>query len=93
MAGLGEVFSVLREHKLLLNASKCSFGVSSGKILGYMITHQGIKVNLDQIRAIDSLHSPRNPREVQKLAGIAAALNKFISWYADRCSPFFLVSS
>ena len=39
LANLGEVFSVLREHKLCLNASKCSFGVSSGKFLGYMITH------------------------------------------------------
>ena len=39
LANLGEVFSVLREYKLCLNASKCSFGVSSGKFLGYMITH------------------------------------------------------
>ena len=39
LANLGEVFSVLREHKLCLNAPKCSFGVSSGKFLGYMITH------------------------------------------------------
>ena len=36
---LGEVFSVLREHMLRLNASKCSFGVSLGKFMGYMITH------------------------------------------------------
>ena len=39
LADLGEVFSVLREHKLRLNASKCSFGVSSGNFLGNMITH------------------------------------------------------
>ena len=39
LANLGEVFLVLREHKLCLNAPKCSFGVSSGKFLGYMITH------------------------------------------------------
>ena len=45
LADLGEVVSVLKEHKLRLNASKCSFGVSSGKFLGYMITHQGIEVN------------------------------------------------
>ena len=36
---LNEVFLVLRKHKLHLNASKCSFYVSSGKVLGYMITH------------------------------------------------------
>ena len=45
LANLGEIFSVLREHKLRLNISKCSFGVSSGKFLSYMITHSGIKVN------------------------------------------------
>ena len=45
LADLGEVFSVLREHRLCLNASKCSFGVR--KFLGYMITHRGIEVNLN----------------------------------------------
>ena len=45
LAYLGEVFSMLREYRLRLNASKCSFGVSSGKFLGYMITHRGIEVN------------------------------------------------
>ena len=45
LADLGETFSVLRKHKLCMNASKCSFGVSSSKFLGYMITHRGIEVN------------------------------------------------
>ena len=44
---LGNIFEILRRHKLRLNASKCSFGVSSGKFLGYMVTHRGIEVNLD----------------------------------------------
>ena len=89
MVDLGEVFSVLREHKLHLNASKCSFRVSSGKFVGYMITHQGIEVNPNQIKAINNLHLPWNPKEVQKLTGMAAALNRFISRSADRCHPFF----
>ena len=54
-----------------------------------MITHQGIEVNLEQIKAINSLHPPRNPKEVQKLTGMVAALNRFTSWFADRCRPFF----
>ena len=49
---LVEVFKILRQHKLCLNADKCVFGVGLGKFLGYMITTQGIKVNLDQITAI-----------------------------------------
>ena len=89
MVDLGEVFSVLREHKLCLNTSKCSFGVSSGKFLGYMITHREIEVNPNQIKAINNLHPPRNPKEVQKLTGMAVALNRFISRSIDRCHPFF----
>ena len=41
---LGNTFNVLRKHKLRLNASKCSFGVGSGKFLGYMVTHREIEV-------------------------------------------------
>ena len=44
---LGNIFEILRKHKLHLNASKCSFGVGSGKFLGYMVTHRGIEVNPD----------------------------------------------
>ena len=64
LANLGETFSVLREHKLHLNASKCSFEVNSGKFLGYMITHHRIEVNPEQIKAINSLHHSLNTKEV-----------------------------
>ena len=58
------IFEILRKHKLRLNAFKCSFGVRSGKFLGYMVTYRGIKVHLDQIKAINSLQPPRNPKKV-----------------------------
>ena len=77
------IFEVLRNYKLCLNASKCSFGVGSGKFLGYMVTHKGIEVNLDQIKAINNLRTPRNPKEMQKLTRMAAALNRFISRSAE----------
>ena len=89
LADLGEVFSVLWEHRLRLNASKCSFRVSSGKLLGYMITHRGIEVNPDKIKAINSLHLPQNHKEMQKLTGMTATLNRFIAQSANRCHPFF----
>ena len=49
------IFEVLRNYKLRLNASKCSFGVGSGKFLGYMVSHSGIEVNHDQVIAINNL--------------------------------------
>ena len=61
---LGNIFDILRRYKLRLNASKCSFGVGSGKLLGYIVMHRGIEVNPDQIKAINNLQPPRNPNEV-----------------------------
>lgn len=54
------IFGILREHKLRLNAFKCSFGVGSSKFMGYMVTHRGIEVSPNQIKAIHNLQTPRN---------------------------------
>uniref|UniRef100_A0A2N9J681 Integrase catalytic domain-containing protein n=1 Tax=Fagus sylvatica TaxID=28930 RepID=A0A2N9J681_FAGSY len=86
---LRAVFNTLRRHHLKLNASKCAFGVGSGKFLGFMVTQRGIEANPDQISAILELRPPRTVREVQKLTGMAAALNRFISRAAEKCRPFF----
>ena len=86
---LGNIFEILRKRKLCLNASKCSFGVGSGKFLGYMVTHCRFKVNPEQIKVINNLQPPRNPKEVQRLTGMTATLNRFISRSTDMCRPFF----
>ena len=91
LGNLNDIFDVLRRHKLRLNASKCSFGVGSGKFLGYMVTHRGIEVNPDQIKAINDLKPPRNAKEVQKLIRMIATLIRFISRSADKCRPFYLL--
>ena len=65
------------------------FGVGLSKFLGYMITTRGIEVNLDQITAIQQLNLLGNPKEVQRLIEMIAALNWFISRSTDRCKLFF----
>ena len=64
LGDLRAIFEILRKYKLRLNASKCSFGMGLSKFLGYMVTHRGIEVNPDHIKAIKNLRSPRNPKEV-----------------------------
>ena len=83
------VFEVLRRHKLCLNADKCAFGVGAGKFLGYLITNRGIEVNPNQIEAVKCLKSSSNPKEVQVLTSMLAALNQFISKFVDRCRSFY----
>ena len=60
---LGNIFKILRKHKLRLNAAKCSFGIDSVKFLGYMVIHRGIEVDPDQIKAINDVQPPWNPKE------------------------------
>ena len=69
IAHLEEAFNILRRHRMMLNPSKCIFGVSSGKFLGFLVTKYGIEVNPDQIQALTTMNSPRNIREVQQLTG------------------------
>ena len=83
------VFEILQRHKLHLNVEKCTFGVGAGKFLGYLVSTRGIEANPDQIEAVKRLRPPSNPKEVQVLTGMLAALNRFISKFADRCRPFY----
>ncbi|KAG5516717.1 hypothetical protein RHGRI_037452 [Rhododendron griersonianum] len=86
---LGEIFNVLKRFDLKLNAEKCAFGVGSGKFLGRLVTHRGIEADPSQIKAIQELRAPTTVREVQRLAGMATTLNRFISKSSDICRPFF----
>ena len=55
---LQETFDRLRQYNMKLNPSKCAFGVSSGKFLGFMVSHKGIEANLDKIQAILNMKPP-----------------------------------
>lgn len=86
---LGEIFEILKKFSLKLNTEKCAFGVGSGKFLGHLVTRRGIKVDPNQIRAIEDLRALSTVREVQRLTGMAVALNRFVSKSSDVCRLFF----
>jgi hypothetical protein len=49
---LKKTFDNLRKYKMMLNPNKCVFSVSSGKLLGYMVSSRGIDVNPTKVEAI-----------------------------------------
>ena len=55
---LQETFDTLRQYNMKLNPSKCTFEVSSGKFLGFIVSHRGIEVNPDKIQAILNMEPP-----------------------------------
>ena len=61
---LKETFNTLRQYSMKLNLPKCAFGVSSGKFLGFMVSQKGIETNLEKVRAILEMSSPKTIKEV-----------------------------
>jgi hypothetical protein len=83
------VFDKLRATRTKLNPDKCIFGVSAGKLLGFLFSHRGIEANSEKIKAIEAMRPPARIKDVQKLTGSLAALSRFISRQAERALPFF----
>ncbi|RVW53505.1 Retrovirus-related Pol polyprotein from transposon 297 [Vitis vinifera] len=65
LAALERFFERIRQFRLRLNPKKCTFGVTSGKLLGYMVSERGIEVDPDKIRAILDMPAPRTKKESQ----------------------------
>lgn len=86
---LEKIFRVIRKNRIMLNPTKCTFGVKAGKFLGYMVTERGIEVNRAKVEANLKLTPPRSIREIQALNGRVIALSRFISRVTDRSLPFF----
>lgn len=86
-----ETFNTLTSFGLKLNPSKCTFGVRSGKFLGFMMTERGIEANPDKITALINLKEPTCVKDVQRINRCIAALGQFVSKAIERCLPFFKV--
>jgi hypothetical protein len=86
---LKETLDNLCKYKMMLNPKKCVFSVSSEKLLGYMVSSRGIGTNLKKVEAIKQLQLPQTRKEIQKLAGVMAALSWFISKLGKRRIPFY----
>jgi hypothetical protein len=63
-ADLEETFASLREYRWKLNPNKCIFGVPSGKLLGFIISHRGIEANPEKISAITNMRVPTCIKDV-----------------------------
>jgi hypothetical protein len=61
---LKETFNNLCKYTMMLNPKKCVFGVSLGKLLGYMVLSQGIDANPKKVEAIKQLQPPQTRKEI-----------------------------
>ena len=64
MNDLLETFDTLRTYNMKLDPSKCAFGITAGKFLGFMVSQRGIKVNLEKVQTIIKLAPPKTVNEI-----------------------------
>ena len=68
---------------------KCTFGVTSGKLLGHMVSERGIEVDLDKIKAILDIPVPGTEKEIRGFLGWLQYISRFIARLTDICEPIF----
>ena len=86
---LEKLFARLKEYKLRLNPSKSTFGVRSGKLLGFIVSNKGIEVDPAKVKAIQEIPAPRTEKEVRGFLGRLNYIDRFISHLTSTCEPIF----
>ena len=89
LATLQRFFERIQQFRLRLNPKKSTFGVTSGKLLGHIVSERGIEVNLEKIRAIFDMPALRTEREIRGFLGILQYISHFITRLTDICEPIF----
>ena len=62
LAALERFFEMIKQFRLRLNPRKCTFEVTSGKLLGHIVSEHGIEVDPENIRAILNMPAPRTEK-------------------------------
>ncbi|XP_051213036.1 uncharacterized protein [Lolium perenne] len=86
---LAETFANLRRYQIKLNPLKCTFGVPSGQLLGYLVSKRGIEPNPEKTFAVIRTKQPACLVDAQKLAGQVVALSRFIPRLGDKATPLY----
>jgi len=86
---LRRLFERLRKYQLKLNPAKCSFGVKTGKLLGFIVSGRGIEVDPDKAKAIQEMPAPKTEKEVRSFLGRLNYIARFISQLTVTCEPIF----
>ena len=89
LAALERFSERIRQFRLRLNPKKCTFGVTFGKLIGYMVSERGIEAYPDKIRVILDMPTPRIKREIKGFLGRLLYINRFIARLTDICEPIF----
>lgn len=89
LSDLRENFEAMRVCHVKSNPEKCTFGVTSGKFLGYLVINREIKVDPEKVRADIEMPSATTLKGVQNLNRILDSMVRFTVRSSEKCKDFF----
>lgn len=88
---LREVLKRLREANLTLNKEKCRFCLPELRYLGYVVDHNGLRVDPEKVAAIINIPIPKSQKAVRQFCGTASWYRRFIKNFASRMHPLTML--
>ena len=89
LAALQRFFERVRQFRLRLNPKKCTFGVTSRKLLGHIVSERGIEVDPEKTMAILDMPAPKTEKEIRGFLGGLQYISRFITRLTYICEPIF----
>ena len=86
---LRKFFERIKEYRLRLNPQKCAFGVTTRKLLGFLVRDRGIEVDPSKIKAILEMPPPKSEKEIRGFYGRLQYISQFIAKLTSTCKPIF----
>jgi hypothetical protein len=80
---LRKVFLKCKKFGLSLNLKKSLFSMKEGKLLGHIVSAEGVRIDSNRVEAIQTLSLPRSKKEVQSFLGKNNFLRRFVSNFAE----------
>ena len=82
-----KVLKLLKVHQLYAKPSKCAFGVQEVEYLGHIVSHEGVKVDPNKIKAIMDWPIPKKLKNLRGFLGLTGYYRKFVKHYGQIIAP------
>ncbi|ROT76340.1 hypothetical protein C7M84_005068 [Penaeus vannamei] len=84
---LEETLKLVEQAGFKLNLNKCQFAVQKLKLLGFVVSTNGVTPDPDKVTAIASMPAPRNVKEVRRFLGASGFFRRHVANYATIAAP------